>query len=606
MSIDRRVHVTSVRHEGFGHHDAGRARTWLVALVSVVVVAAAAVAGLALRNLRATSSLPAPALRLALHPPDDLAIGGAPDYPFGLALAPDGRRLVFPAAKAGQTQLWVRDLTTGETQALPGTDEGVMPFWAPDGRAIAFFANRRLRVMTLEDAAIRDLADAPAPRGGVWHENGDIIFAPEAEGALFRRRGSDGEVAAFTTLDSAAGESSHSLPAVGDDGRLIMFFVSANSASRQGIWMAPLTRPEDRKRLVGGNSHALVIDDALVYSSDGALVAQRFDPSALALTGRPVLIGTPVGTGPHQQLFATSNGDTLIFGGPASSLRELRWVDRTGARTGIVGEPMEAWDVRIAPGGATVAVTRLDPQLGTLDIWAYDGERPLPRRISPAIDADESPVWARDGTRLAWVTGRRAVALRGALATLPEETLRKFEHPIRITDWSPDHLWIVLSESRPGTHDDIWLMPATTQGTPIAFAQSPFNDVQGVVSPDGKWIAYASDESGRLEIYLDSFSTPGSRVRLTTGGGIDPRWRGDGAELYFRRGTEVHAVNPFNASGMPEAMSSERLFDAGTEIRAYDVAADGQHFLINVPTADAGPRPMTVLVNARSLLRFAP
>ena len=574
--------------------------------MAFLAIAAAAVALISLRNFRALPSGVSPTLRLALDPPDDLTLGGGPDYPFGLSLAPDGRRLAFPAAKAGLTQLWVRDLTTGETQALPGTDEGVLPFWAPDGRALAFFANKRLRVLTLEDAAIRDLADAPSPRGGVWHEGGDIIFAPDADGPLYRRRGSNGAVEALTTLDSNAGESSHRWPVLIERGRHVIFFVRASVPARQGIWIAPLAAAESRTRLVGAHSHALAIRDAVLYSTDGALLAQHLDVNALALTGRPVLLGTPVGAGPQQQLFATTNGDTLIFGAPASSLRELQWVDRTGARTGLVGEPMDAWDVRIAPGGATVAVTRLDPQLGTFDIWAYDGERPLPRRISPAIDADESPVWARDGTRLAWVTGRRAVTLRGAQAALPDETLRKFEHPIRVTDWSPDHLWIVLSESRPGTHDDIWLLPATGQGTPIAYAQTPFNEVQAVVSPDGKWVAYASDESGRFEIYVDSLSTPGSRVRLTTGGGLDPRWRGDGAELYFRRGAEIHAVNPFGATGTPEAVSSEKLFDAGTDIRAYDAAADGQRFLLNVPTADAAPQPLSVLVNVRSLLRFAP
>ena len=267
---------------------------------------------------------------------------------------------------------------------------------------------------------------------------------------------------------------------------------------------------------------------------------------------------------------------------------------------------MEARDVRIAPGGGAIAVTRLDPQLGTFDVWAYEGERPLPRRISLAIDIDESPVWARDGARLAWVTGRRALTLRGARAEQPDQTLRKFEYPIQVSDWSPDRLWIVLTESRPGTKDDIWLAPASAQGAAIPYAQSPFNEAQAVVSPDGRWMAYASDESGRFEIYVDSVSTPGARARLTSGGGIDPRWRGDGAELYFRRGSEVHAVTPIAAGATLEAAASERLFDAGTEVRAYDVTGDGQRFLLNVPTVDASPRPMTVLVNARSLLGFAP
>jgi eukaryotic-like serine/threonine-protein kinase len=594
MSIDRRP-----------------ARTWLIGLVALISIAAAAAAVIALRNLRAASSAAPPTLRLALVSPDNVSVGGGPDYPFGLALGPDGRRLVFPAAKAGQVQLWMRDLTTGETQALPGTDEGVLPFWAPDGRAIGFFAGGRLRIITLEDAAVRDLAEAPSPRGGAWHPAGDIVFAPGSDGGLYRRRGATGAIEPFTSLDAAAGELSHRLPTFVDAGRHLIFFVGASQSNRQGIWLAPLDAPQNRRRLTGGDTQALAIADAILYSSDGALLAQRLDVEAQTLTGRSVLIGTPVGVGPHNQLFATAAGDTIIYGAAASTLRELRWFDRAGTITGAVGEPMDAWDVRISPNGSSVAVARADPQLGTLDIWAYDGGRPLPRRVSSAIDADETPVWARDGHRLAWVTGRRTVTLRGALATLPEQTVLKFEHTVRISDWSPDQQWIVGSESRPGTHDDLWLLPSTPPAAPGApvpypYAQTPFNETQGVVSPDGRWIAYASDESGRFEIYMDSFPKPATRARLTTGGGLDPRWRGDSAELYFRRGTEIHAVNPIGATGTPEAVSSERLFDAGKEIRAYDVAADGLQFLLNVPAAEGAPPPMTVLVNARSLLRFAP
>lgn len=577
----------------------------MMALLAAVTLAAAGLAFTGLRTFRAASSAATPALRLALTPLEELALGGGPDYPFGLSLAPDGRRLVFPAAKQGLTQLWVRDLTTGESQPLPGTEEGVLPFWAPDGRAIGFFANRRLRVITLEDAAVRDLADAPSPRGGAWHQGGDIIFAPEHEGPLYRRRGSTGAIDAFTTLDVAATEASHRLPAFVDRGRHVLFFVRAESATRQGIWIAPTDAPGNRKRLTGATTHGVAVGDGVLYSSDGALVAQRINLESQALSGRPILLGAPVGQGPQNQLFATTTDDVLIYGAPASSLRELRWVDRSGMALAVLGEPMDAWDLRISPDGASVVVTRVDPQLGTLDIWTYDGDRPVPRRISPAIDADETAAWARDGHRLAWVTGRRVVTLGGTLAALPEEALRTFEHSIRLSDWSPDQEWLVLSESRPVTHDDIWLLPLNAQDAPVAYAQSPFNEMHGVVSPDGRWMAYASDESGRFEIYVDSFPQPGTRARLTTGGGDHPRWSADGSELYFRRGSELHAV-AISSGGVPEAVRSERVFDAGTEIRAYDVSADGQRFLLNVPTPDLAPQPLTVLVNVRSLLRFAP
>jgi Tol biopolymer transport system component len=195
------------------------------------------------------------------------------------------------------------------------------------------------------------------------------------------------------------------------------------------------------------------------------------------------------------------------------------------------------------------------------------------------------------------------VTTRGALAVLPDEVLRKFPNPVRVTDWSSDHEWIVGSETRPGTREDLWMLRANGSSEAAPYASSPFNEIQPAISPDGRWIAYASDESGRFEIYVDSFPAAGTRARVTTGGGLDPRWRADTMELYFRRGTEVHAVRPLNASGQPEAVSTERLFDAGAEIRAYDAAADGQRFLLNLPAAETAPQSISVIVHVADLLQ---
>lgn len=563
----------------------------------------AAIAATAYYASRSTLPAPPSTLRLALPPAEGLAIGAGPDYPFGLSAAPDGRRVVFPAAQDGVVQLWLRDLTTSETQPLPGTEEGVLPFWAPDGRAIGFFSGGRLRVITLENARVTDLAEAPSPRGGAWHPGGDIIFSATAEGGLSKRRPDAGVVEPFTTVDRAASESSHRHPVFADEGRHVVFYVQSDEATRRGLWLAAMADPSNRRRLINSNAHGLAIGQMVVYATDDALVAQRLDVDTRSLVNRPLLLGTAVGRSPQHQLFATAGGDLLIYGAPASGLRELRWIGRTGATAGTVGEPMNAWDVRVAPGGGTVAVTRLDPQLNTLDIWAYDGERPLPRRVSPAIDADEAPAWSSDGARIAWVTGRRTLTVRSAMADAPDETVRKFDHPVRISDWSPDFRWILVTETNPASHDDIWLVSPDSASGARAYAQSPFNEGHGVVSPDGRWIAYASDESGRAEIYVDTFPAPGRRGRMTSGGGADPRWRADGGELYFRRGTEIHAVTPSFTGPLPEAAASERLFDARADVRAYDVSADGRRFLLNLPAIDNASPLVNVIVNVSTVLR---
>jgi len=570
--------------------------------VLAIVIAIAVTAWWRISARRETPSPTTAALRLEFIPPAGLTLGGTSEYPFGLAIAPDGRRLTFPATRAGLTELWLHDLTTSETQTLPGTEGAVLPFWSPDGRSIGFFAAGELRVLALDDGRVRTLAPAPSPRGGVWHPGGDIIFAPDSASGLVRRRSSDGAIETLTAIDAGTGETGHRFPALLDGGRRIVFYVRATQAARQGIWIAPLSAPASRTRLASSDSQAIAAGDAVVYASGGALVAERIDVAKGTLAGRPTPIALAVGQSPQNQLFAATGGDLLIFAAPGSSLRQLQWVDRQGAAAGTIGEPMEAWDVRIAPGHSSIAVARVDPQLGTLDIWTYDGDRPLPRRISPAIDRDDSPVWSPDGDRVAWVGARRTVMMRGSLAELPEITLHKFDNPVHVTDWSADGRWLVVGESRPDTHDDLWLLPPDGVSDPQPYAQSTFNEIQGVVSPDGRWIAYASDESGRFEIYLDSFPTPGARGRLTLGGGVEPRWKKDGRELYFRRGSAIHAVTPVTSGAAPEAAASQRLFDAGEDIRSYDVTSDGQRFLLNVPAPDSSSPAMTAIVNVFELL----
>jgi eukaryotic-like serine/threonine-protein kinase len=567
-------------------------------------------------HLHETPRLPSAAMRLALLPWDDLTLGGGPDHPFGLALAPDGRRLAFPASRNGVAQLWLRDLTTADTHVLPGTEKGVLAFWSPDGQQLGFFAGGRMKAFALHTEQIADLAEATAPRGAVWQANGDIIFAPRTDDGLFRRRGADGRVDMLTEVDRAARETSHRFPALSADGRYIIFLVGADEPTRRGVWAAPLDKPDARTRLIGGEASALVADDWLLYATDEALLAQHLgglqDDATPALEGRSVLLSTTVGHSPLNQLSATVGGDGLVFGTPQPQRRDLRWIDRRDLSHSTLATQVEAWDVRIALNGGRVAVTQVDPQLGTLDVWAYEGGRPLPRRISQALDVDESAVWSSDGHRVAWVQARRTLAWRGALAELPEETVRKFEAPVRLWDWTPDGRYYVIGQARPGTKEDLLLVPARAVADPQeVYAGGPFNETHAAVAPDGHWIAYASDESGQSEIYVDSFPSPGHRARVSTGGGSEPRWnvaqfrsmpRAGDAEVFFRRGSELHSVSLAMSGVRPEATSTARLFDAGGNIRAYDASGDGQRFLVNVPSPTPGAQPITMVVHWQSLV----
>jgi Tol biopolymer transport system component len=563
---------------------------------------------------------PAPlplALRLTLSHSAELVIDSGPDALFGLALAPDGRRLVFAARSEGDAvgQLWLRDLTTGTLRPLAGTTGGTMPFWSPDGRALGFFADGRLRSLDVDAGRVQDLAAAPSPRGGAWHSSGDIVFAPLADGALMRRA-VNGAIEPFTTLQS--GESSHRFPHVAGD-RHVVFFVRAREPARQGIWIAARDQPDARRRLANSDAEGFVVDATLLYASGDALVARRLNPDTSALEGGPQLLGSTVGRGAEHQLFATLGGEVLLFGAPPSNLRELRWLDGKGTPVAVTGEPMNAAEVRVAPSGDRVAVARADPQLRTFDIWLYEDQRPVPRRLSTAIDADESPAWSPDGTRVVWVSGRRRLLVRDARAEAPEVVWHEFENPVRVSSWSPNGQWVVLSEVRSGSGADILLLAAPRGGSGAAgrgaadqradvsvYAQAPFNETSGAVSPDGRWLAYASDESGTTEVYVDSFPTPGHRARLSVGGGTEPRWAPTGTGVFFRRGADLHLVGLALAGRTLEASSSQRVFTAGAEIRAFDVAPDGQRFLVNVPAPADAPPALTALVHFRSLLPSAP
>jgi len=563
---------------------------------TVAAVLAAMLAVPAIRHWRERPPEPPPPpepLRAAWVPPHGIEIGAGADYLFGLALAPDGRRLVYPGTKAGVVTLWLHDLRSGQTDALPGSEQAAAPFWSSDGSRVGFFAGGQLRIVELASGTTSSLADAPSPRGATWNAAGEIVFAPAAAGGLMKRS-VDGSIASFTTLDVAAGETAHTWPAFLPDGRDVVFLVSANDRSRGGIWITSLDDPSARRRLAASESQPLVASRALLYLTDQVLVAHTMDSAAKSLIGRSTPVGLSVGRGPLGQTFASAADDVLIFGAPASSLRELRWVLRDGTTLGSASEPVDAWDLRIAPDGRRIAVTEVDPQLRTLDVFIRSGSQPVGLRLSPSTDIDESGVWSPDGLRVAWASRRRTLMIRGAGAVLPEQTIAAFDSPIQVWDWSRDGRSLLVGRTNGNTRDDLWIQPPREDAKAEPYATMAFNQSFGVFSPDGRFIAYASDESGKFDIYIDTLPRAGARVRVTTAGGTEPRWNRDGTELFFRRGSEIHVVKLVRQGSGIMVSSINRLFDAGAPVRSYDVSPDGR-FLLNLPVSTHTQSPITIV-----------
>jgi len=594
-------------------------------IIAGALVCAALVAPPLWTHLHETPPAAPPPLRLALPVAESLSLGAGREHTFEFALSPDGRRGAFPAARGTERAIWVRQLTTGEVAALPGTTDGVLPFWSPDASQLGFFADGKLKAFAFATGQTRELAEAPAPRGGAWHSAGDIIFAPRADAGLSLYRAADKTVSSLTNVDSAHGEVFHGYPTLLADAKCVLFFVRASEATRQGVWIGALDDMRSRVRLAGGESNAIAFGNWILYETGGALVTQQLtglaSGEAPSLVGRAILLATNVGRSPLNQLSASVGGDALIYGSFESERRDLRWFDRMGRAAGTLATGIDAWDVRIAPrvGGRTmhdsgrqsarVAVTQLDAQLGTIDVFMYEAGRPLPQRISQSIDVDETPAWSSDAARLAWVQRRRSLMIRGVQRQLPEQPLRQFDVPVRLWDWTRDARRFMIGMTRPGTKDDLFVVAASANPSTLElspYAQSAFNETQAAVAPDGRWIAYASDESGRPEIYVDAFPAPRHRIRATDGGASEPRWSEHGDELYFRRGSEIHALIVTRNADSLEASSSTRLFDAGSDIRSYDSAPDGSRFLLNVAAPRSKAPSITVIVNWQSLLPSLP
>lgn len=555
----------------------------------------AVAAGLAVPAIRHWSEQPPPPpprplpLKASWVPPDGSAIGSGGDYVFGLTLAADDRSLVYPALQSGTAALLRHDLRDGTTTPLTGTEDATAPFWSPDGSRVGFFARGQVHSLDISSGRVTALGDAPLGRGGAFNQAGELIYAPAGASGLMRRS-ADGSVAAFTSL--AALETAHQWPAFLPDGTHVIFQVVSADRSRNGIWLTSLTSPADRTRIVDTDAQAVIVNHDVLYLADRSLMAQRLDPITCRPEGRAVLVASPVGRGPLGQLLATASGDVLLYGAAASSLRELRWVNRHGDPAGPSSEPTDAWDLRIAPDSQRVAVTEVDPQTRTLDVFIRTASQPAPRRLSLSTDADDSGVWSPDGLRIAWAGQRRKVMIRGAGAVLPEQTIAAFDEPVQVWDWSRDGRSLIISRRSATTGDDLWIQPPREGESPTPYTSAPFNQVFGALSPDGTRLAYASDESGQFDVYLDSFPKPGARVRVTTAGGTEPRWSADGRELFIRRGAEIHAV----ALDRFEVRSTTRLFSAGAPIRAFDVSRDGR-FLINVPAPGSPQAPATLLMH---------
>jgi serine/threonine protein kinase len=580
-----------------------------VASTALLAVTTIALGLAVLRSSR--TAQPAEPIRFSIaNPPHTLTLE--------LNLSPDGRQLAFTAGERGSRQtLWIRRLDSLASQQIPGTVGAQEPFWSPDSRTVAFFADRKLKKVAIGGASeVQVIADMAAggngAGGGTWTTGDVILFAPGIEGPLNRVLSSGGGQTGVTTLDRARHEAGHFWPQFLPDGRHYLFEVLGPEKS--GLYLAALDSNE-RTRLVGwtsmlDNTMPRYADGYLLYTQKQSLVAHPFDVQRRQLHGEPVRIVDGIDVqGPGLSAFSVTD-TTLAFRESARIASQLTWIDRRGQAVATLGAPTVSQGHAISPDGRQVLATMRDEKdlRDPPTLWLLDTTRGVSTRVTSGEYA-ESPVWSPDSKRIAYAAAIDSppnVYVRNADGSGSGQRLFTSRNQSYPTDWSRDGAFIVGHSVSPDTGADIWkLEVATRKLTPLI--QSQFNESNARISPDGRWLTYTSNETGRNEVYVTRFPEPTGKLRVSTDGGVLPRWSADGRELFYRDGggtlwsARVTADGSELRVGMPEKLFTlDALRLAG--IVNWAPAPDGR-FLVDLPVGDTTTPPITIVVKWQAALK---
>jgi serine/threonine protein kinase len=454
------------------------------------------------------------------------------------AISPDGKMLVFGASDSISSKLWVRSLETLTATPLAGTEEGYQPFWSPDSRYISFFSFGKLKRVPAAGGAVEELCETGFARGGSWNKQGVILFAPTS-GPLFRLSASGGDPEQITTLDSTSGETAHRFPQFLPDGRHYLYTSLPPKEGKFDIYVGQLDSPK-REFLLSASSGALYAEPGyLLYQHNGSLVVQQFDASSRRLRATPVTLResmalTGFSGGPG---FSVSANGTLAYTTLRLPDARLAWFDMAGHQIADVPiDPAPYVDMEISPDGRRLALVR-SVSGSKSEIWIGDLERGVATRFSQEPFSCENPEWSPDGTRIAYsVTdqGPQWFVIRAVVGTSEPRTLLKSDPTFKnLSGWSPDGRFLIYASQDPETRHDLWVLPVEGNQEPQLYLKTPFIQLGGHLSGDGRWMAYQSNESGRFEGYVQPYPTPGIKYQVTKGGGFVAGWLDDGKQLAF-------------------------------------------------------------------------
>ncbi|HEV8118715.1 MAG TPA: protein kinase, partial [Thermoanaerobaculia bacterium] len=540
-----------------------------------------------------------------------------------LAIAPDGGQLAFVAGIPGaKRQIWLRPLDGLSAQPLAGTENADFPFWSPDGKSIGFFADGKLKKIEASGGPAVILCDAaPNGLGGTWSREGVILFAhPSAP--ISRVPETGGVPTPVTTLNAGRHETTHRYPWFLPDGRHFLYMAANLSGAPEdpaNLIRVGAIDSKDDQPLIPAYSNAIFAPSSagssaghLLFHRDGSLFAQPFDAARRRTSGQSFPIAQNLATYTafwRMAIVCAAENGTAAYGTATTAPSTLNWFDRNGRPLGAVGEPAffssgltaGVGRLRISPDGRLLAATVVDPSTRTSDVWLYNLARGVRTRLTSGPASSSDPVWSPDGRQIIFSSDRKHQGdlYRKAAGGGGEEPIIEEEGQHIADDWSPDgrFLAIELREPKGGRRVSLSMVSLSGDRKVTTYLQRSINNGESRFSPDGRWLAYTSEESGRNEVYVGAFPGPGERWQVSTEGGIQPRWRRDGKELYYLSlDLRLMAVEIKSSGEILEPGVPALLFEPHPLPTFFDAAADGQRFLVMSSGVEQSP-PITLVQN---------
>jgi serine/threonine protein kinase/Tol biopolymer transport system component len=580
---------------------------WPLALI----VAAAASAGAVLMALAfmlwsgSRSAPPAVVHRLSiLAPPGQPILFEAAES----AVSPDGRSVVFVTLNGNEPRMWIRPLDADAPRALAGADRGVLPFWSADSTRVGFFADGKLKTITLATGQIAALCDAPDARGGTWNDADVIVFAPSNAGGLMRVSAHGGDPRPVTTLDASRKETSHRFPSFLPDGRHFLYSALPRPDNRYGVLVASLDGGSPKELMVATSSAVYSPPGYLLFERPNGFSAQRFDAGRLELSGDPFLLpDSPGAVGAiysgDRPVTASSTGTLVYFGGQLQNT-QLVWIDpASGREVGTVDAPAGLYSaLTIAPDGRHAAVVKQE-SMNESAVWLVDLWRGGVTKFTSGRANDSQPVWSPDGSQLAFASnpnGRTAFYVKAIDGRSPERLLFDGGATFKtLYAWSHDRKSIVFGQLDPVTGQDLWILPVDGDkaGTPVPYLRTPFAKTFATLSLDDRWAAYLSSESGRQDLWVESFPQPGEKYRVTTGGALGGGFQRNG-HLAFATLSDHQIYDVPMLPGKAFRLGSpRRLFTAPPVLFSIEMMPDGSKALASLPVDRQSITALTVVLN---------